>query len=91
MLTLKDFEDRRPANRKKKRDGKFVTMGVNWVWSLDGHDKLMGFQNYSKLRIDRGTETGLLATLHVFLRRNHRDMTPEDTVEYELIIYQQQN
>ena len=36
----------------------------------------------SKLRIDRGTETGLLATLHVFLRRNHGDMTPEDTVEY---------
>ena len=36
----------------------------------------------SKLRIDRGTETGLLATLHVFLRRSHGDMTPEDTVEY---------
>ena len=123
------LEDRRPANRKKKRDGKFVTMGVNWTWSLDGHDKLMGFQNWtfplaiygcydtasrkvmfvkvwksnsdpnlvgrwyfdhlytsqrisSKLRIDRGTETGLLATLHVFLRRNHGDMAPEDTVEY---------
>ena len=36
----------------------------------------------SKLRIDRGTETGLLATLHVFLRQDHGDMTPEDTVEY---------
>ncbi len=36
----------------------------------------------SKLRIDRGTETGLLATLHVFLRRSHGDMTHENTVEY---------
>ena len=35
-----------------------------------------------KLRIDRGTETGLLATLHVFLCQHHEDMTPEDTVEY---------
>ena len=40
------LEDRRPANRKK-RDGKFVTMRVNWVWSLDRHDKLMGFQNWT--------------------------------------------
>ena len=123
------LEDRQPCNRRKKRNGKFATSGVNWVWSLDGHDKLMGFQNWtfplavygcydtasrkvlfikvwksnsdpnlvgrwyfdhlfntqvipSKLRIDRGTETGLLATLHVFLRRDHGDMTPEDTVEY---------
>ena len=36
----------------------------------------------SKLRMNRGTETGLLATLHVFLRCDHGDMTPEDTVEY---------
>lgn len=27
-------------------------------------------------------ETGLLASLHVFLRQHHGDMTPEDTVEY---------
>lgn len=36
----------------------------------------------SKLRIDQGTETGRIATLHVFLRRNHGDMTLKDTVEY---------
>ena len=107
------LEDRHPGNKKRKRNGKFVTLGVNWTWSFDGHDKLMGYQNWtfplavygcydtasrkvmfikawksnsdpnlvgrwyfdhlyntriisSKLRIDRGTETGLLATLHVF-------------------------
>ena len=45
-LTLKDLKiDDLLTGRK--RDGKFVTLGVNWTWSLDGHDKLMGFQNWT--------------------------------------------
>ena len=33
----------------------------------------------SKLRIDRGTETGTMATIHAFLRQNHVDMNGKDT------------
>ena len=95
--------------------------------SVDGHDKLMGYQNStyplaiygcidtasrkllwlriwvsnsdpqvigrwyleylyetrtkaSYLRMDRGTETGTLATMHDFLRRHHGDVVPLETV-----------
>lgn len=35
------------------------------------------------LRLDKGTETGVMATMHAFLRRNHEDdMDPVDTVLY---------
>ena len=116
-------------NKDKRKKGNFVTQGVHWVWSLDGHDKLMGFQNStfpialygcydtgsrkvlylkvwtsnsrpeltdrwyfdyifearkisSMLRLDKGTETGLLASIHAFLRKEHGDMAPEDTVHF---------
>ena len=36
---------RQPGNKKPKEKGTFVSAGPNWVMSLDGHDKLMGFQN----------------------------------------------
>ena len=36
----------------------------------------------SRIRIDKGTETGKMATMHAFLRRNHGDMDPMDTVIY---------
>ena len=32
------------------------------------------------LRVDKGTETGTMATIHAFLRRHHDDMDPSDTV-----------
>ena len=32
------------AKRQRKK-GNFTTRGSNWVHSLDGHDKLMGYQN----------------------------------------------
>ena len=35
----------RPPGVKKKKKGHFTTKGTNWVHSLDGHDKLMGYQN----------------------------------------------
>lgn len=35
------------------------------------------------LRLDKGTETGHMATIHSFLRKNHGDTeNPEDTVHY---------
>ena len=118
---------RRPGKNRGKKKGHFTTKGVDWVHSLDGHDKLMGFQNStfplaiygsidtasrrimwlrvwvtnsdpkivgrwyleylyesmrlpSILRVDRGTETGVMATMHAYLRRNHGDMDPTDTV-----------
>jgi len=34
------------------------------------------------LRVDKDTETGIMATMHAFLRRHHGDMDPSDTVVY---------
>ena len=112
--------------KKNRGKGNFSTKGPNWVHSLDGHDKLMGYQNStfplaiygcidsasrkllwlriwvsnsdpkiigrwyldylyesrilpSILRLDKGTETGIMATMQAFLHRNHRDMDPGDT------------
>ena len=115
--------------KKKRRKGNFTTRGANWVHSLGGHDKLMGYQNSTYplaiygwmdtasrkllwlkvwvtnsdpqligrwylehllqtkvisaiIRVDKGTETGTMATIHSFLRRHHGDMDPHDTVVY---------
>jgi hypothetical protein len=115
--------------KRKKPKGHFTTKGTNWVHSVDGHDKLMGFQNStyplavygcidtasrkllwlhvwitnsdplivgrwylehlyetrvisSYIRMDKGTETGVLATMHSFLRRHHGDIDPCETVIY---------
>ena len=124
------LEGRNPAVKKHRRvKGNFTTKGPNWVFSLDGHAKLMGYQKSTfplaiygcidtasrkimflkvwtsnsdpklvgkwyfefilenmfvpaKIRIDKGTETGEMATIHAFLRRNHGDMDPADTVIY---------
>lgn len=102
---------RDPTARKRKIKGNFTTRGTDFVHSMDGHDKLMGYQNStfplaiygsidtasrkilwlkiwysnsdpmrigrwylehlyqtkriaSMLRIDKGTETGVMATIH---------------------------
>ena len=34
------------------------------------------------LRLDKGTKTGTMATVHAFLRRHHNDMDPHETVIY---------
>ncbi|XP_066930919.1 uncharacterized protein [Clytia hemisphaerica] len=39
------MKDRQPCLKKKKKRKHFVTKGPDWVFSLDGHDKLMGYQN----------------------------------------------
>ena len=36
----------------------------------------------SLLRVDKGTETTVLSTMHAFLRRRHGDMEPTNTVLY---------
>eukprot|EP00794_Sanderia_malayensis_P001876 gene1876-2120_t len=109
------LEKRALTNKRRKRvKGAFVTRGPNWVHSLDGHAKLMGYQKNTfplaiygcldsasrkilwlkiwrsnsdpkivgrwyleylyetrmighNLRIDKGTETGDMATIHAFL------------------------
>ena len=33
-----------------------------------------------KLRLERGTETGEMCTIHAFLRQHHGDMDPMETV-----------
>lgn len=118
-----------PVRKQKKKKGHFITKGVNWVFSLDGHDKLMGYKNStfplavygcldtasrkllwlkvwvsnsdpkliarwyleylyeSKtmpciLRLDKGTETVAITTMHAFLRQGHGDMDPSSTVIY---------
>ena len=105
-LDPEGLEARNLQRKKKKVKGHFTSEGPLWVVSLDGHDKLCGYQNstfplgvyagidtfsrkilflfvcYSNsnplvifesqmlprnLRVDRGTETGKLAMIHVFL------------------------
>jgi len=43
----KGLEQRRPGVKKKKEKKSFESPGPNFVHSLDGHDKLMGFQNWT--------------------------------------------
>ena len=124
------LEERAPCFKKKKKKGHFTSRGTNWVHSLDGHDKLMGYQNNtfpiavydcidtcsrkllwvkvwmanndpnvigrfylehlfnsrvmaSIIRVDKGTETGVMATMHAYLRQQHGDdMDPIETVVY---------
>ena len=106
------------AKKIRRKKGNFSSKGPNWVHSLDGNDKLMGYQNltfpvaiygcldtasrkllwlrvwnkncdpkligrwYLKhimetkvmlamIRVDKGSETGTMATIHAFLLRNH--------------------
>ena len=123
------LEERAPQLKNKKPKGHFTSPGPNYVHSLDGHDKLMGFRNStfpiavygcidtcsrkvlwakvwignsdpkligrfylehlfktrmiaSRIRLDKGTETGVMATMHAFVRQQHGDMDPLETVIY---------
>ena len=110
---------------KQREKGSFIFLGPNWVLSLDGHDKLMGYQNSTfpiaiygcidtasrkllwlkvwdsnsspqltsqwyfnylyeskvlphHIRCDKGTETGIVATMHAFLRKQQNDVLTDD-------------
>ena len=123
------LETRRPNAKKKKPKGNFTTKDTNFVHSVDGHDKLMGFQNHtfplaiygaidtasrkilwlklwvsnsdpkrigkwyieylsstkqmaSFMWMDKGTETGVLATINAYLREQHGDIEPSETIIY---------
>ena len=36
----------------------------------------------SIIRVDRGSETGIMTTMQAFLRQNHGNIEPTDTVVY---------
>ena len=62
------------ARRKK---GNFSSKGPNWVHSLDGHDKLMGFQNFTFPLAIYGclhTASRKLLWLRVWIRKQHRKL-----------------
>jgi hypothetical protein len=44
-LDPEGLECRAPGFKTEKKKGKFTSLGPNFVHSLDGHDKLMGFEN----------------------------------------------
>ena len=123
-------ELRSVKKRKKIPKKPFVSDGPNWTFSLDGHDKMMGFQNstfplaiygcldtFSRkiiflkvwngnscpiliakfymqylldsqelptyLRLDRGSETGGMASIHSYLTNLFRDFNnPVDSIIY---------
>ena len=62
------------------------------VWIGNSDPKLIGrfclehlFQTRmiaSRIRLDKGTETGVMATMHAFVRQQHGDMDPLETVIY---------
>ena len=39
------LENRKPILKEKKAKSTFSSVSPNWVLSMDGHDKLMGYQN----------------------------------------------
>ena len=45
VVDPKGLKDRKPNKKTKQKRGKLESPGVNFVFSLDGHDKLMGYQN----------------------------------------------
>ena len=128
-LDPEGLEARGVGAKKRKPKGHFTTEGPNFVHSVDGHYKLMGYQNStyplaiygcidtatrkllwlriwvsnsdplligrwhleytyeartiaSYMRMDRGRETGTMATMHAFIRRHHGDVDPLETVIY---------
>ena len=121
-VDLEGLSQRQPRFKRKKEKGTFTAVGPNWVVSLDGHDKLMGFQintfpfiyecvdtasrkilflkvrtsnsnpNFEYLykskilpnyiRIDKGTETATLSTMHTYLSNLQADeLTEEEACE----------
>ena len=46
-VDLEGLRQMQPQFKRKKEKGTLTAVGPNWVVSLDGHDKLMGFQEES--------------------------------------------
>ena len=46
VLDPEGTADREPKFKRKRAKGIFYSEGPNWAVSLDGHDKLAGFQNW---------------------------------------------
>ena len=41
------IENRKVSKKRKKKKQPFVSDGPDWVYFFDGHDKLMGYQNWT--------------------------------------------
>lgn len=62
------------------------------MWIRNSDPKLIGrfYLEYlfktrivaSRIRLDKGTETGVMATMHAFVRQQHGDMDPLEMVIY---------
>eukprot|EP00795_Rhopilema_esculentum_P005656 gene5655-10889_t len=129
-LDPEGVEARKLRKNKKGMKRPFICDGPNQLFSLDGHDKMMGFQNstfplaiygcldtFSRkiiflnvwtgnplvigkffmvylnkakiipnyIRIDKGTETGVMAAMHTYLRSKTGDLEdPTESVIYGL-------
>ena len=129
-LDLEGVESRNVKKKKKRPKRPFISDGPNWTFSLDGHDKLMGYQNstfpiavygcldtFSRkiiflkvwdgnsnpvligkfymlylldthilpcyLRLDKGTETGVMATMQAYMMDKCGNMSePLDSIVY---------
>eukprot|EP00794_Sanderia_malayensis_P010305 gene10305-11368_t len=89
-LDEQGLQARVPAAKHKRRKGDFTTKEPNWVWTGSSDPKIVGkwyleflLENEympSKIRIDKGTETGEFVTIHAFLWERHGDMDPIETV-----------
>ena len=56
------LDERAPKfKEKKKKKGNFISLGPNWVHSLDGHDKLMGSSSRQFITDVKFTKTSIQA------------------------------
>ena len=46
-LDPEGVESRNVKKKEKKEKKPFKSIGPGWTYSLDGHEKLMGYQNYT--------------------------------------------
>ena len=64
---------RQPGNEKPKEKSTFISAGPKWVMSLDGHDRLMSFQNSAfSIAIYGAIDTASIKLLWIKVWVTHR-------------------
>ena len=84
-LDPEGLADRFPIRKKGRAKGHFTTRGIDWVHSLDGHDKLMGYQNSTFLLAVYGcidTASHKLLWLRVWTSNTDPDLIGRWYLEY---------